>query len=86
LKTNIFIKKNILDFEEIVIDFLTKIASIKSYKIIISIEIKFCLYNNIVKQLVNLQSTIVVFSNLQMLMFVYYNYLLKRDFLFELRF
>jgi hypothetical protein len=86
LKTNIFIKNNILDFEEIIIDFLTKIASIKSYKIIIWIEVKFCLYNNIVKQLVNLQSTIVVFLNLQMLMFIYYNYLLKRDFLFELRF
>jgi len=86
LKTNIFIKNNILDFEEIIIDFLTKIASIKSYKIIIPIEVKFCLYNNIVKQLVNLQSTIVVFLNLQMLMFIYYNYLLKRDFLFELRF
>jgi len=83
LKANIFIDNNILDLEEIVIDFLTKIAFIKSCSVIISIKVKSCLYNNVVKQLVILQSTTIVFSNLQILIFIYYNYLSKQDFLFE---
>lgn len=49
LKANVLIENDILDFEDIVIDFSTKIATIKSCEIIIFVEVKSRLYDNVVK-------------------------------------
>lgn len=83
LKANVLIENDILDFEKIIIDSLTKTISINSCDVIITIEVKSRLYDSVVKQSINLRNIIIVSFNSQMLMLVHHDHLLERDFLFE---
>ncbi len=83
LKTNIFIEINIISSKRIVVNLITCIAKIKSYKIIILIEIRTS--NNIILKLVYFKKLIIISLRSKLLVKIYYFAILKnRDFLFEL--
>jgi len=83
LKTNILIKNNFIDFERITINIASKFVYISNCNIIISIKVKTS--RVVIYISIYIRKTIIVFFQLKIIVFVYYNSILSNwNFLFKL--
>ena len=85
LKINMLIENNVIDVENFTINFQRKIVYVKECKITIFIEIKF-LKTFVVHRSIHLKKTIIVFSHVELAIFIYLlsnNFSHFRNFLFE---
>jgi len=75
LKTNILIKNNFIDFERITINIASKFVYISNCNIIISIKVKTS--RVVIYISIYIRKTIIVFFQLKIIVFVYYNSILS---------
>ena len=81
LKVNIFMKNEIINFEEIFIDFDKVTARINSCNIIISIKMR--TFNKTVSKSIHLRKTITIFSRSEISILMHHFNVSNRNFLFE---